>query len=152
MVDWARILHRPPTASPVILGTGVLWVSTRDPPVWPSIQAGWWRNQSASLTYTGRRSTISRRRGIWSCAPTPLLDLFVSTIWSILRAPLRHRLRCLLRETCWVPVTVLRLYAALVLCLSSLYAFRYDDSLQAKREGVEFSLLEHSCYSVNGFT
>ena len=28
VVDWARILHRPPTASPVILGTGVLWVST----------------------------------------------------------------------------------------------------------------------------
>ena len=25
---WARILRRPPTASPVILGTGVLWVST----------------------------------------------------------------------------------------------------------------------------
>ena len=28
VVDWARTLHRPPTASPVILGTGVLWVST----------------------------------------------------------------------------------------------------------------------------
>ena len=28
VVDWARILRRPPTASPVILGTGVLWVST----------------------------------------------------------------------------------------------------------------------------
>ena len=47
----------------------------RDPPVWLSIQAGWWRNQSASLTYTGRRSTIrrstiSRRRGIYTCAPT----------------------------------------------------------------------------------
>ena len=32
VVDWARILHRPPTASPVILGTGVLWVSTRTHP------------------------------------------------------------------------------------------------------------------------
>ena len=34
--DWARILHRPPTASLVELGTGVLWVSTGthpwDPP------------------------------------------------------------------------------------------------------------------------
>ena len=28
LVDWARELRRPPTASPVILGTGVLWVST----------------------------------------------------------------------------------------------------------------------------
>ena len=28
VVDWARELRRPPTASPVILGTGVLWVST----------------------------------------------------------------------------------------------------------------------------
>ena len=28
VVDWARELHRPPTASPVELGTGVLWVST----------------------------------------------------------------------------------------------------------------------------
>ena len=27
-VHWAHILHRPPTASPVELGTGVLWVST----------------------------------------------------------------------------------------------------------------------------
>ena len=32
VVDWARILRRPPTASPVILGTGVLWVSTRTHP------------------------------------------------------------------------------------------------------------------------
>ena len=56
-VHWAHILHRPPTASPVELGTGVLCVN-RDPPVWLSIQAGWWRNQSASLTYTGRRATI----------------------------------------------------------------------------------------------
>ena len=47
---------------------------------------------------------------------------------------------------------MLRLYTALVFCLSSLYAVRYDDSLQAKREGVEFSELEHSGYSVNGFT
>ena len=28
VVDWARILRRPPTASPVELGTGVLWVYT----------------------------------------------------------------------------------------------------------------------------
>ena len=28
VVDWARTIHRPPTASPVILGTGVLRVST----------------------------------------------------------------------------------------------------------------------------
>ena len=47
---------------------------------------------------------------------------------------------------------MMRLYAALVFCLSSLYAFRYDDSLQAKRGGVEFSRLEHSGYPVNGFT
>ena len=42
--------------------------------------------------------------------------------------------------------------AALFFCLSSLYAFRYDDSLQGKRDGVKFSDLEHSGYSVNGFT
>ena len=29
----------------------------RDPPVWPSTQAGWWRYQSASLTYVGRLRT-----------------------------------------------------------------------------------------------
>ena len=57
----------------------------RDPPVWPSTQAGWWRYQSASLTYIGRvRATFSRRRGKKTCAPAPLLDLFVSTIWSTL--------------------------------------------------------------------
>ena len=49
----------------------------------------------------------------------------------------RHRqLYCLLRETCWIPSTVLRLYDALVFCLSSLYAFRNDDSLQEEREGI----------------
>ena len=37
---------------------------------------------------------------------------------------------------------MLRLYAALFFCLSSLYAFRYDGSLQTKRDGVEFSELE----------
>ena len=39
----------------------------RDPPVWPSTQAGWWRYQSASLTYVGRlRATTVRRREMWT--------------------------------------------------------------------------------------
>ena len=36
MVYWALGLHRPPTASPVELGTGVLWVSTGTHPCGPS--------------------------------------------------------------------------------------------------------------------
>ena len=36
VVHWALGLHRPPTASPVELGTGVLWVSTGTHPCGPS--------------------------------------------------------------------------------------------------------------------
>ena len=36
-----------------VVSTGVLWGVNRDPPVWPSTQAGWWKNQSASPTYVG---------------------------------------------------------------------------------------------------
>ena len=58
--DWARFPHRPPTASPIELATGALWVSTGTHPCGPSpfTQAGWWKNQSASLTYTGRRAAF----------------------------------------------------------------------------------------------
>ena len=82
---------------------------------------------------------------------------FVVTISSSSCPPLttgsdrRRRLCCLLPETCWIPSLLLRLYAALILCLPSLYVFRYDDSLQAERE-TRFSELRHSGYSVNGFT
>ena len=40
VVYWARTLHRPPTASPVELGTGVLWVSTGTHPCGPSPRQG----------------------------------------------------------------------------------------------------------------
>ena len=56
-VYWALGLHRPPTASDRSQHGCTVGVN-RDPPVWPSTHAGWWRNQSASLTYTGRRATI----------------------------------------------------------------------------------------------
>ena len=52
VVHWAHILHRPPTASRVVLGTGVLWVSTGTHP---------WQDdgetRAPALTYTGRRTT-----------------------------------------------------------------------------------------------
>ena len=157
--DWARILHRPPTASPVELGTGVLWVSTGTHPCGPSPRQGGEGTRAPALHTL---DDVPRFRGDEEYRAVllhPSSTCFVSTIWSTLgahshlTAGSRHRrLYCLLRETCWIPFTVLRLHAALVFCLSSLYAFRYDDSLQAKREGVDFSELEHPGYSVNGFT
>ena len=59
--SWSCLGHpQPPDRSQHGCTVGV----NRDPPVWPSTQAGWWRNQSASPTYVGRRATISRRRGL----------------------------------------------------------------------------------------
>ena len=43
----------------------------RDPPAWPSTQAGWRRNQSASLTYVERHATIFEETWIidvYSCS------------------------------------------------------------------------------------
>ena len=61
LCSWSCLGHpQPPDRSQHGCTVGV----NRDPPVWPSTQAGWWRNQSASPTYVGRRATISRRRGL----------------------------------------------------------------------------------------
>ena len=67
---------------PGVPGTGVLWVSTGTHPCAPDAQAVWHRSQSASPTYVGRRPTDSRKRGLYTCHPAPLLDLVVVTIWS----------------------------------------------------------------------
>ena len=49
--SWSCLGHpQPPDRSQHGCTVGV----NRDPPVWPSTQAGWWRNQSASPTYVGR--------------------------------------------------------------------------------------------------
>ena len=66
LCSWSCLGHpQPPDRSQHGCTVGV----NRDPPVWPSTQAGWWRNQSASPTYVGRRATISRRRGLQTCTP-----------------------------------------------------------------------------------
>ena len=50
LCSWSCLGHpQPPDRSQHGCTVGV----NRDPPVWPSTQAGWWKNQSASPTYVG---------------------------------------------------------------------------------------------------
>ena len=80
---WCCLGHpQPPDRSQHGCTVGV----NRDPPVWLSTQAGWWRSQSASPTYDGRRATISRRWGIWTYPLTTGLAKNVNRQCIFLRA------------------------------------------------------------------
>ena len=71
-VHWALGLHRPPTASPVELGTGVLWVSTGTHPCGSPSRQDDGETRAPSLTYTGRRATIIEEMWIIDvCSCTP---------------------------------------------------------------------------------
>ena len=61
VVHWARVLHRPPTASPVELGTGVLWVSTGTHPCGPSPRQRGERTRAPALHTLDDVLQLSRR-------------------------------------------------------------------------------------------
>ena len=68
VVYCARELHRPPTASPVKLGTGVLWVSTGTHPCGPSPRKGGEGTRAPALQHWTTCHDFEEMRNIELCS------------------------------------------------------------------------------------